>query len=68
MFKIKTESDPNKKLFLSKSLTETLLKPNGFNAYFDYISSNIDDSVECMNLFCKVVLTRPSMFRSDSVD
>ena len=67
MFKMKIESDPAKRSVLSKYLSESLLQPNGFNAYFDYLSSITEDSIECMNLFCKVVLTRPSSFGSDPV-
>jgi hypothetical protein len=67
MFKIKIESDPSKISALSKSLSETLLRKNGFNAFFDYLSSNTEDNIECMNLFCKIILTRPSIFCSDMV-
>ena len=55
------------KLSVSTCLTEALLKPNGFNAYFDYISSISDDESECANVFCKIVLTRPSKFSADIV-
>lgn len=67
MFQIKTEPDSGKRSALGKSLSEILLQPNGFNAYFDYLSSNSVDNIECMNLFCKVVLTKPSLFSSDIV-
>lgn len=67
MLKMKSESDPAKRSVITKYLSETLLQPNGFNAYFDYLSSNTEDTIERMNLFCKVVLTRPSIFFSDVV-
>lgn len=64
---MKIESDPVKRSALSKSLSESLMKPNGFNAYFNYLSSNTDDNIECINLFCKIVLTKPSKFSNDAV-
>jgi hypothetical protein len=67
MFKLRTETDPIRKSMLSKSLSEILLRPNGFVSYFEYISSVTDDNIVCMELFCKVVLARPSKFSGDMV-
>lgn len=67
MKKLKIETDPKQRSILSGSLTKTLLQPNGFIAYYEYLSSVSEDSHECIQLFCKVVLTRPSTFLNNAV-
>jgi hypothetical protein len=59
MDQLKREAEKNRKMELSIKLSETLMIPGGFTAYYDYISS--------INVFCKVVLTRPLKFSDDAV-
>lgn len=67
MDRLKTEIEKEQKSILIAGLSDLLLKPNGFNAYYHYISSISDDQIECINIFCKVVLTRPLKFLDDLV-
>lgn len=64
---LRNESDPKIRASVSRKLSETLLKPHGFEAYFDYISSISDNSIESINIFSKIVFNRPSFFDDDSV-
>lgn len=67
MDQLKIETEKSQKSTLSSNLSELLLMINGFNAYYDYISNISDDQIECMNIFCKVVLTKPLKFLDDLV-
>lgn len=64
---LRKETNQQTRAILSQSLSAALLKPHGFEAYFEYISSISDDSLELTNLFCKIVLSRPSNFDNDLV-
>lgn len=67
MNRLNNETDKVQKASLGTSLTELLLMPNGFNSYYEYVSTVSDDRIECINIFCKVALTRSLKFSNDIV-
>lgn len=64
---MRKETNQQTRAELTQSLSEALLKPHGFEAYYEYISSLSDDSLELTNLFSKIVLSRPTKFDNDIV-
>lgn len=65
--KLETETDPSQKLLIRSSLSKALLQQNGFKAYYNYLSTLSEDNYECIQLFCKVILNRPSCFSNNKV-
>ena len=68
MTKLRNERSPQTRAIIAQSLSSALFKPHGFEAYYDYISSISDDKIESINLFSKIVLSRPSKFDNDLVN
>lgn len=67
MMKLRNETNPQARALKTQLLSEALLRPHGFEAYYEYVASFSDDTVELINLFCKIVLSRPSKFDNDLV-
>ena len=66
--KLRNETNPQTRALIAQSLSEALLKPHGFEAYYEYVSSFSEDSIELINLFCKIVLSLPLKFDTDLVN